>query len=283
MEQSKEQSKVQLISCLNMMRRLPPTKIPQNVNALIHLFPNLEDELLQRVDQPLEVETDPKVGKDFIKSEFNRDGDSYRSPWTNSYYPPENDGVLPSPKLRELEQKANILFEEYRKLYYEGGTASLYMWDKEEGDFACAYLVKKDVDNKRGVEKGTWDSINVIDVKVDKSKGKVTYKITTSIILDIKLKNNDCGDVAIAGTLTKQKEETRTLDQKFVDEFHLSNIGSMVEDMETWMRQELDTIYLGRAKEICQTTRIIEGKELELKKEQLRKEIFSTIDKKDKQ
>ena len=36
------------------MRRLPPNKIEQNLSGLLNLLPNEADELLQRVDQPLE-------------------------------------------------------------------------------------------------------------------------------------------------------------------------------------------------------------------------------------
>lgn len=43
------------------MRRLPPNKIEQNLNGLLNLLPNDTDELLQRVDQPLQEETDPET------------------------------------------------------------------------------------------------------------------------------------------------------------------------------------------------------------------------------
>ena len=61
----------------------------------------MTDELLQRVDQPLETSTG--TGRPFILSDYNRDGDSYRSPWTNEYAPQIEDGFKPSQKLRALE------------------------------------------------------------------------------------------------------------------------------------------------------------------------------------
>lgn len=39
------------------MRRLPPNKIEQNLSGLLNLLPDETDELLQRVDQPLEEAT----------------------------------------------------------------------------------------------------------------------------------------------------------------------------------------------------------------------------------
>lgn len=40
-----------------------------------------------------------------------------RSPYTNEYYPPLEGALLPSPKIRALEEKAQLLFQEYLKLY----------------------------------------------------------------------------------------------------------------------------------------------------------------------
>ena len=36
----------------------------------------------------IEIVEDTVEGKPFLKSEYNKDGDSYRSPWTNQYFPP---------------------------------------------------------------------------------------------------------------------------------------------------------------------------------------------------
>lgn len=38
----------------------------------------------------------------------------FRSPWSNVYFPPLEDGVLPSPALRALEIEANEIFALYR-------------------------------------------------------------------------------------------------------------------------------------------------------------------------
>ena len=42
------------------MRRLPPNKIEQSLSGLLNLLPDETDELLQRVDQPLEESIDPE-------------------------------------------------------------------------------------------------------------------------------------------------------------------------------------------------------------------------------
>ena len=98
-------------------------QIEQNLSGLINLLPEQTDELLQRVDQPLEEAACPRTGRKFLLCDYNRDGDSYRSPWSNEYDPPIEDGFRPSEKLRILEQKANSVFDAYRALQVEGGHA----------------------------------------------------------------------------------------------------------------------------------------------------------------
>ena len=61
---------------LSIMRRMPPNKIEQNLSALLTLIPEHTDELLQRVDQPLEVAKCGESGREYLLCDYNRDGDS---------------------------------------------------------------------------------------------------------------------------------------------------------------------------------------------------------------
>jgi len=167
------------------MRRLPPSSIEQNLSGLLNLVPSITDELLQRVDQPLEISNCEKTKKGFLMCDYNRDGDSYRSPWSNEYYPKLDDGFKPSDKLRELEVQANDIFESYRELYYEGGVSSVYLWDLEEENnegFAGCFLIKKDVEGDKHVKEGSWNSIHVVEVE-EQAGGKAKYKLTTTIMI----------------------------------------------------------------------------------------------------
>lgn len=58
---------------------------------------------MAKIDKPLELGTDPDNGNQYILSEFNRDGDSYRSFWSNKYVPPLENAIYPSQHMRELE------------------------------------------------------------------------------------------------------------------------------------------------------------------------------------
>ena len=74
----KLQTDQQLDCALDLMRRLPPQQIEKNLSDLIDLVPDLCEDLLSSIDQPLKVATDKKVGKDYLLCDYNRDGDSYR-------------------------------------------------------------------------------------------------------------------------------------------------------------------------------------------------------------
>ena len=126
-------------SMLDLMRRLPPTRVEENVAALVGICPDYADDLLGSVDQPLQLRTDRSTGREYLACDYNRDGESYRrvsfialqelraitiniflvhrSPWSNEYDPPLDDGTTPTPKLRKMEITANEAFDTYREMY----------------------------------------------------------------------------------------------------------------------------------------------------------------------
>ena len=75
-----------------------------------------------------------------------------RSPWSNKYDPPLDDGTVPSGRLRKLEMDANQAFDTYREMYFESGICSVYVWDLDHG-FAIVVLIKKGVTSLRGEER----------------------------------------------------------------------------------------------------------------------------------
>jgi capping protein beta len=108
----------------------------------------------------VQVALDSLAGREFLLCDFNRDADSYRSPWSNSYFPPLEDGTTPPEALRvrtphlvsltrrslfsatqttrdtpqALELQANELFGSYREQYYDGGLSSVYLWPHARPD-----------------------------------------------------------------------------------------------------------------------------------------------------
>lgn len=105
-------------------------------------MPELTDDLLNTIDQPLQSAKDAQKNI-YLLCDYNRDGDSYRSPWTSTYDPPLDDGVQPPPHLRAFEGQANSLFDLYKTQYYEGGASSVYCWELGDSCFAACVLFKK--------------------------------------------------------------------------------------------------------------------------------------------
>jgi capping protein beta len=70
----------------------------------------------------------------------------------------------PNELLRRYEQIANEMLQEYKILYYGDAVANAYFWGKEDENFACCFLVKKNVEEEKGVKAGAWSSVNLFDV-----------------------------------------------------------------------------------------------------------------------
>jgi capping protein beta len=231
---------------LDLMRRLPPTQVENNLTGLIDICPDIIEDLLSSVDQPLKIAFDKDVSRDYLLCDYNRDGDSYRSPWTNKYFPHIDGGATPSEDTRELETQMNKAINIYRDLYFEGGVSSSYLWDTDNG-FAGCVLIKKTQDQTRGGQpmKGTWDSIHVFQVETV-SNNSATYQLTSTVMLSIETETSDTGTVSLAGNLTRQEEKTLP----YGDSSHIANIGSFIEVMENRLRETINTIYFGRTKDI---------------------------------
>lgn len=135
-----------------------PKHTAHHLNSIISLAPDLTEDLLSSVDQPLTVKRCKQTGRDYLLCDYNRDGDSHRSPWSNQFDPPLDDsgaggvgadgnegageGAVPSERVRKMEIKSNEAFDIYRDLYYEGGVSSVYFWNLDDG-FAGVVLLKK--------------------------------------------------------------------------------------------------------------------------------------------
>lgn len=147
-----------LTLALDLMRRLPPQHVQKNIENVIGALPNDADELASSIDQPLTLHIDDSpagAGREFVCCDYNRDGESWRSWYSNTFHPPlPSDGasepVIPMGALRELEVQANDAFDTYRKLYYDTGYTSTYLWELDGEDtstlptnFAGVVLFKK--------------------------------------------------------------------------------------------------------------------------------------------
>eukprot|EP00118_Oscarella_pearsei_P024656 m.306520 g.306520 ORF g.306520 m.306520 type:complete len:275 (+) comp41326_c0_seq1:106-930(+) len=262
----------QLDCALDLMRRLPPQQIEKNLSDLIDLVPNLCEDLLSSVDQPLKVAKDKENGRDYLLCDYNRDGDSYRSPWSNKYDPPLSDGAVPSDRLRKLEIETNDAFDQYREMYYETGVSSVYLWDLDHG-FAGVILLKKSGDGSKKI-KGCWDSIHVVEVSERSGGRQAHYKLTSTAMLWLQTHKEGSGMMNLGGSLTRQSDQEAPVTTASP---HIANIGRMIEDMETKIRSTLNEIYFSKTKDVVNDLRTVQGLDSKSQQLLLKNELASAL------
>ena len=255
-----------LSSCLNLSLLLPISKLEKNINAISSLVYNEDDILdsfLQKVDQPLIINLQ-KGG--FICCEYNRDGDSYRIPGTNEYLPNINDGTQLKENFLELEIKLNKIFKTYTNFYYShNAICSVYVYPIDENnddEFVVSVLISNLIEGEN-FSKGKWESSNLCTINIDKENKEISYNLITSVVVylngNIKTginKNNNNSNFNLGGSLMKNMKKTVKYKDNFDDQFHIANIGSLIEDLETKICNEIEVIYFQKTIQIIDTARI---------------------------
>jgi len=242
---------------------MPPSETVKSLVGVVRLAPQLEEDLLVNVDRPFEVARDPQNGKSYILCDYNRDGDCYRSPWTNKYYTEEGevaDGVELDSELRKLEIEANQIFDIYRKLYFDTGISSVYFFatgDSVQKGFGAAFAIHKDAPSDGAdLKKGAWDSLHVFSVVPQDDGTSFSYTLSSSLIISMIVANDDIGTADLSGTVQSEVVQIKPVD-KFTS--HIMNMGAMVEEAETKMRNNLELIYIQKAREVLAGARSSNG------------------------
>jgi capping protein beta len=103
-----------------------------------------------------------------------------------------------------------------------------------------------------GSSEGVWDSIHVFEAS---ERGRTTsYRLTSTVILNLSSSTSGLGDLDLSGNMTRQLEQDLPVE---TDESHIANIGRLVEDMELKMRNLLQEVYFGKAKDVVGNLRSI--------------------------
>jgi len=260
-----DKQRERLNSALNLMRRMPPSLAENSLAGLLDVAPEISDELLTRIDQPLQVETNPKTGKKCILCEFNRDGDSHRDHNSNEYFP-EFQGFTPNRFLRNMEELANKLFDIYRQLYFEDGSvSSVYFFDTDKANtntFGACWLIHKEINNSSGLKKGLWDSVHIFEICPVKDKPDLfTYKLTSSVLMAMTLENDVLKPADLSGARTQQDHKQLKVPQDENREgLHVANMGKMLEDNELRIRNSLERIYIDKTRAVINGMRTYKSK-----------------------
>ena len=253
-----------LKDCIHLNNLMPIMDNEKTIDAISStLLKNdaLLDEFLQKIDTRTKVCRDDPKGE-FIISEHNRDGDSYRSPFSNKYFPPLSGAKYPCKELRELEELLNKMFKLYIKHYYSLTTIySVYCWELGSSlanGYGVAVLIKNETSHEKKITAGIWDSTNLITVRFENDpsgKKKAKYSLITTVNLAMRFNSPICGAVGLSGTVTRNSHYTKLVTDYTKDENTVENIGVLVEDMENSIRNTLDTVYCLKSKQIIDTAR----------------------------
>ena len=250
--------------CIQLNQLMPIIDIDKNIDAISSVIYDNDDllnEFLQKVDNRTKICKDDPKGE-FIMCEQNRDGDSYRSPISNTYFPPTDDAKYPSAPLRQLEETLNKMFKIYVRLYYSTSTlCSVYCWELGESladGYGVAVLIKNSLTDQKKINNGSWDSSNLITVTFEdgeSGKKKAKYNLITTVNLAMSFNSNICGKVCLSGTIARSSHFIKEVSDYTKDEAHITNIGVLVEEMENSIRNTLDTVYCMKSKQIIDTAR----------------------------
>lgn len=183
----------------------------------------------------------------------------------------DDDGFYPSERLRQTELHANEVFDIYRELYFGKSTSvsSVYLWDKEPNDnknggtndetagFCGTFLIQNKVDDG-----SYWNSIHVVDVGGIEKGSRCEYKLTTTILISVTpSEEKDMQSTTISGSLIRHNVRefniSSSLDRSSssIRSEHIVNIGKFIEDVETEMRKEMDSLYIQKTKNVVDMMR----------------------------
>ena len=241
-----------VMAAFDLLRHVPPKDTEDRMFDIFALNEELTDELISSVDIPLKLEEDTTTHQNFIKCDYNRDGDSYRSPYSNKYFPPIDDGQQIPAKLRALEELGNKAFGSYLNLYFSYGTLSVYCWEISDDSFGLGVFVRKDVDDQ---EKKFTGSISCSDVFTitDQTGGQFEYQLVSSILLELKVEVEGQTDpVVLSGGCADQHTKVAPAKDNVQ---HLVNVGQMIENNASDFMEHVKQIYVGKMSEILSYTK----------------------------
>ena len=133
---------------------------------------------------------------------FNKDGDSYRSPWTNTFYPAKDSATnYPSYNLLTLEQKANSIFEQYVQMYYDEAISSVYLTQTLGEGFKAFFLVKKEIKDSFGIKEGSLDVAHQVTSSIYRQNNKTDYFLISYMMLRLNVEGFENNE--IKGTCSK--------------------------------------------------------------------------------
>mmetsp|Transcript_7495 Transcript_7495/g.8516 ORF Transcript_7495/g.8516 Transcript_7495/m.8516 type:complete len:180 (+) Transcript_7495:167-706(+) len=167
-----------------------------------------------------------------------------------------SDAFYPTGLLKDMEEKANIMIKEYSSLYFTNPISNAYFFETTDSGFGGCYLILNELSHQKGVKQGEWHSIHSFTVD-ENVTDRHTYTLVSTVFLKLELEGDTFGSLSINGTSTRRAEQTHPKTDVAIE--HLIIMGKMLEKNEKYLRDELDTQYIGKSKQIINTGRVPES------------------------
>mmetsp|Transcript_12345 Transcript_12345/g.34216 ORF Transcript_12345/g.34216 Transcript_12345/m.34216 type:complete len:276 (+) Transcript_12345:57-884(+) len=238
-----------------LLRKVPPADLPKILNGL---DTDTKAQLEKSFPAPFSVcEFEDDVDdeeKPFIMCPSNRVAPGeYRSPWSNKVF--KADGKEGTSKtnqndksLLEIETKFNNVWAAYARLYYGSeAVSSVYLGETESKQFLGVFCIHKSCDE------GLWNGYHIVQMD-DPKEGSCRYHVSSTVLAVVnpehELKDTS---VEFSSFLTKQTSKVMKIEKFSMDEYHLQNIGSLVEANEIDIRTQLEQVHMPKTKEVMDT------------------------------
>ena len=96
-----------------------------------------------------------------------------------------------------------------------------------------------------------------VEFSGDKSKKlKAKYNLITSLMCSMTFEGKNCGKINLSGSLTRKSRSVEDINDYYDYDSHIENIGVLIEDLETSIRNSLEYIYVMKTKEIIDSCRM---------------------------
>lgn len=171
-------------------------------------------------------------------------------------------------ELNQLEIALNEAVRTYASLYYgSDAITSVYIDSSNssscDDDFSVAILIKKhaeiDDEDDNSSSRAAWDSVHVFEIQKEDDNdtsssvsAAFVYCHTATIMLSFDNSVETLKNIKLAGHLIRQNESTIAANSH---SNHLINIGGMLEESESRLRNDLQSVYFGRTHDIVNEVR----------------------------
>lgn len=135
---------------------------------------------------------------------MNKHQESFRSPFSNTFYPEPINNYYISPRMLNYEKKINRALEEFTFLNYLYGTSSVFSYESENS-LTTVFFIKKDIEEDKFGIKGGFLNFRVTISCEFKDQNKKSAHVNASIesycLFSLNFKNGEKEKSSISGII----------------------------------------------------------------------------------